>query len=138
MAALPLHDAAAPGDPNAPVTADATGSPGLPAPGQVTGADIAGLSQYELVALPSRAEPIERWRAQRYFCPADFNRDDVIDDTDTAAFLDAFASRTGPFAEFLDVNRDGAIDAADLEAFVHATETPCDPVKTAENRLISC
>lgn len=92
----------------------------------------------ELITLPGRDAPIPRYRAQRYFCPGDFNRDDVIDDKDTSDYLEASATMSGPLAEFLDINHDGTVDASDLQALIDATSADCDPAQTAINRSIIC
>lgn len=98
----------------------------------------AKLNRYDFISLPTREEPIERWKADGYFCPGDFNRDDKVDRADTEEFMNAMATRTGPFAEFLDINHDGNVDGDDIDAFVKAMESSCDPEQTAYNRRISC
>lgn len=98
----------------------------------------AQLPQNEMLLLPSRPERIERWRAARYFCPADFNRDDVLDGSDTIDFLSAFSTREGPFAEFLDMNGDGRVDSLDMDAFLHVDKQECDPERQMQTRAISC
>lgn len=91
------------------------------------------------ILLPRRDKPIESWRALNYFCRADFNRDDAVDDQDTRDFLDAWASREGPYAPFLDVNHDGWLNADDVDAFFDAySANDCDPAAIAEYRLLIC
>lgn len=92
----------------------------------------------ELITLPGHDTPMPRYRAQKYFCPADFNRDDLIDDKDITDYLEASATMSGPLAEFLDINHDGLIDASDLQALIDATSADCDPAQTAINRSIIC
>ena len=96
------------------------------------------LPENEFVTIPGRDAPIERWKAQRYFCPGDFNRDDVIDEKDITDYLEASATMSGPLAEFLDINHDGVVDASDLQALVDATFADCDPSLTAQNRHLIC
>jgi|GEM_PF-6795931 len=98
----------------------------------------AQLSQSEMLRLPNRTEPIERRSAALYFCPADFNRDDAIDESDTIDFLDAFSTRGGPFAEFLDINGDGRVDSLDIDAFLHFKEQDCDPRHELLTRTVKC
>jgi hypothetical protein len=108
------------------------------APPGVDPLEAARLAENEFVTLPTRAAPIERWKAQRYFCLADFNRDDAIDEDDTRTFLEAFTTREGPFAEFLDLNREGVVDQSDMDVMLHAAESTCDPAQVARNRDVSC
>ncbi len=94
------------------------------------------LPQNENVTLQGRT--VERWKARTYFCPGDFNRDDAIDQQDIEDFLEAFANRSGPLAEFLDINQDGAIDGDDLNALIQASFEDCDPEQAALNRNLIC
>ncbi len=109
-------------------------APGAPAVEPAPSPVLAGS-----VVLPTRAAPLERWRALNYFCRADFNRDDVIDERDLGEFLDAWSARAGPFAEFLDINRDGWLDSRDADAFFEAfVADDCDPGAIAEYRATVC
>ncbi|MEK6703940.1 MAG: hypothetical protein AABZ53_16910 [Planctomycetota bacterium] len=92
----------------------------------------------EYITLPGHDTPMPRYRAQKYFCAADFNRDDIIDDKDITDYLETSATMAGPLAEFLDINHDGSVDASDLQALVDASSTNCDPAQTAVNRSIIC
>lgn len=74
-----------------------------------------------------------------YFCPADFNRDNVIDATDQTLFLEAWSDISHPLAGWADLNDDGTLDALDVDEFVRRTGTSdCDPAATAERRLLVC
>lgn len=87
-------------------------------------------------------ERMERWRA-RYFCPADINRDDVVDSADLVAFTAGYVSPQSPpehlDPEFLDLNADGWIDADDLLRFIDAwTGDSCDPEERRTYRGVIC
>lgn len=63
-----------------------------------------------------------------YFCPGDFNKDDVVDDADVALFVATFHDETSPIFNWCDVNTDGVIDDADTAEFLRLfTEGGCDP-----------
>lgn len=74
----------------------------------------------------------------RYFCCADFNRDDLIDDRDLADFLANWTVREGPLAPYLDINRDAWLTEDDVMLFFASFDEDCNPDAQASTRLIVC
>ncbi|GJQ31084.1 MAG: hypothetical protein HBSAPP03_29680 [Phycisphaerae bacterium] len=92
----------------------------------------------DILSLPPGAVGIDPWRL-KYFCPADFNRDNVIDQGDVALYLAVFAAREGPMVDWLDLTGDGVIDDADLDSFMRQYQDGgCDPEQAAEYMFIIC
>ncbi|MCE7973132.1 MAG: hypothetical protein DYG92_02230 [Leptolyngbya sp. PLA1] len=116
-------------------------------------------------ALPARpvppgrifSEPGEFWAAQQpifdalphlakdditkleYFCPADFNKDDSVDDADALAFMQAWADESSPLFGWCDLNKDGFVDESDAHEFMRRfRESDCDPLPLTEYRPIIC
>ncbi len=85
---------------------------------------------------------MEHWRA-KYFCPADVNRDDTIDERDVIAFTQAFSTPEsllgGIDPAFLDLDGNNVIDTDDLQRFLHDwLNAPCQPEVQAETRAVIC
>lgn len=57
----------------------------------------------------------------RQFCPADFNKSGIVDQTDLTLFMNAYIARS----RSADFNRDGVVNATDLSLFIAACQTPC-------------
>lgn len=74
-----------------------------------------------------------------YFCPADFNKDDSVDEADALAFMQAWADQSSPLFGWCDMNKDGFVDESDAQEFMRRLrESDCDPAKCAEYRPIIC
>ncbi len=101
-------------------------------------AAAATMPEMDIYTLPESIQREGEWRA-RYFCPADFNKDDQIDSDDLALFLAVFSAQDGPMAPWLDIDADGDVTPMDLEQFLNVFErNDCDPAKNAEHRLMVC
>lgn len=87
--------------------------------------------------LAGQGEDVPGWR-MRYFCPADFNRDDQIDEEDARAFVNEWMDRSGELAPYLDIDMDGLLTERDLDLFFSAFNGTCDPSEQAHMRAIIC
>lgn len=74
----------------------------------------------------------------RYYCLADFDKNDEINADDLLMFLDAFADPSHPLSDWTDINADGMIDQQDLIEFIRAFESPCDPSERRQARSEIC
>jgi hypothetical protein len=78
------------------------------------------------------------WRAA-FYCPADFNKDDRVDEEDARLFFAVYAERSGPMAGWLDLDGDGAVTGEDVAAFLAAyVEGDCDVSARARLREELC
>ncbi len=99
---------------------------------------LAGEVMVNIHELPEAAKRIEPWRL-RYYCPADFNKDNHLDSSDATLFLAVYAVREGPMVPWLDINQDGDVNEADLTAFFQSLQDGgCDPMHQAEVRGLIC
>jgi hypothetical protein len=74
------------------------------------------------------------WRAP-FYCPADFNKDDRVDDQDIELFFAVLAAQDGPMAPWLDMDGDAAVTGEDVAWFLSAVATgECDPAARARLR----
>lgn len=74
-----------------------------------------------------------------YFCPADFNKDDAVDEADTIAFMQAWSDQSSPLFGWCDLNKDGFVDESDAHEFMRRfRESDCDPLPLTEYRPIIC
>lgn len=74
-----------------------------------------------------------------YFCPADFNKDDAVDESDALAFMQAWADQSSPLFGWCDLNQDGFVDESDAHEFLRRfRESDCDPARFAEYRGEIC
>jgi hypothetical protein len=64
---------------------------------------------------------MEKWDIHKlpYFCPADFNKDDRVDEQDLALFAQTWNDQDSPLFNWCDLNGDGFVDAADAVEFMH-------------------
>lgn len=96
------------------------------------------MPEVDIYTLPESIQRDGEWRA-KYYCPADFNKDDRIDAEDLALYLAVFSAQDGPMASWLDIDADGGVTPSDLEEFINVLERQdCDPAKNAEYRLSIC
>lgn len=118
--------------------ADLTTGKGTPILFCTIHAAAATMPEVDIYTLPESIQRDGEWRA-KYYCPADFNKDDRIDSEDLALFMAVFAAQDGPMALWLDIDADGSITPSDLEEFINVFERQdCDPAKNAEYRLSIC
>ncbi len=75
----------------------------------------------------------------RYFCPADFNKDDQIDDQDLALFGTTWSDESSPLFNWCDLNADGIVDQTDAIEFLREfREGPRNCEELKEQRSIIC
>jgi hypothetical protein len=75
-----------------------------------------------------------RYRSRQY-CPADFNRDDVVDQADLAAYVECWQTGDEMSVRRADMNHDEVADGADMTEFLSAYfNNDCDPQRQRERR----
>lgn len=92
----------------------------------------------EIVALlPHLAN--ERPARLNYYCPADFNKDNVVDETDLVLFEQAWEDPAHPLHGWTDFDDSGVTDAFDFNEFLDAfARGDCDPQSRADYRQQVC
>jgi hypothetical protein len=74
-----------------------------------------------------------------YFCPADFNKDNQIDELDLQMFVQVWGDDASPLFNWCDLNADGVIDEADTAEFIRLYQSgDCDPRRARDYRLEIC
>jgi hypothetical protein len=74
-----------------------------------------------------------------YFCPADFNKDDRVDESDLLLFAQTWTDEASPLFNWCDVNADGFVDAADAVEFMSQfNDGPRDGERIKELRSMIC
>lgn len=141
--------ATAASDTTAALLACSVAPPSVPAPAQLPARPVPQARIY--------SELSEFWAAQQpifdalphlakddiykldYFCPADFNKDDSVDEADALAFMQAWADQSSPLFGWCDMNKDGFVDESDAHEFMRRLrESDCDPLPLTEYRPIIC
>lgn len=136
-------------DTTATLLACSVASPSAPTPAQLPARPVPQARVY--------SELSEFWAAQQpifdalphlakddihkldYFCPADFNKDDTVDEADALAFMQAWADQSSPLFSWCDMNKDGFVDESDAQEFMRRLrESDCDPLPLTEYRPIIC
>lgn len=74
-----------------------------------------------------------------YFCPADFNKDDRIDEQDFTLFAQTWADENSPLFNWCDMNKDGVVDESDAIEFLHEyREGSCNCEELRDLRSTIC
>ncbi len=74
-----------------------------------------------------------------YYCPADFDRDNRVDQGDLAFFVDVWSRGDGLTGHLADLNGDSHLDQQDINAYFEAYfSNDCDPVQKQTLRSQIC